>query len=109
MSKLSLEDTWIKAAVEHVVVKIKYYSGKTKHELTEREVEPDFIGILHDGKNSGYWTTFDYLRGEGPRCFQQNTILEYEATDRTFTPSDKGRWGELKKKYDAKGLNNKDF
>lgn len=70
IANLSLEDTWIKAAVEHVVVKIKYYSGKTKHELTEREVEPDLIGTSRDGKNSGYWATFCHLRGEGSRCFK---------------------------------------
>lgn len=109
MPELSLEDTWIKASVEHVVVKIKYYSGKTKHELTEREVEPDFIGISRDGRNSGYWATFCHLRNEGPRCFKPETIFDYKATERTFVPSPHGRWEEMLGEYNARDLGSKSF
>lgn len=93
--------------MEHVVLKIKYYSGRTKHELTEREVEPDFVGYSRNGANNGYWTTYCHLRNEGPRCFKQDSILEYAATAKSFEPSTLGRWKELIPQYEKLGLKDK--
>lgn len=41
---LSLEDAWVKAAVEHLTLEITYHSVRTKGEITVREVEPDYYG-----------------------------------------------------------------
>ena len=51
--KLSLRDTWVKAAIEHRTLNIRYYSGAIKNEITEREVEPDFILISENWQDFG--------------------------------------------------------
>lgn len=107
---ISLEESWIKAAVEHKILKIKYFSSKTKKEITEREVEPDFVGASKNNlKQSGLWATFCHLRKEGPRLFKRETVLEWEPTEKIFEPSPKGRWKELLRKYDELQLKEKNF
>lgn len=106
---LNVIDTWIKAAVENVVIEIHYVSRRTKNELSIREVEPDFVGPSRNGTNIGCWTTFDHLRNEGPRCFMPDSIIKYKATDKTFEPSPKGRWKELIPEYEKRGLKDKSF
>ncbi|MFA9437866.1 MAG: hypothetical protein ACEROO_12270 [Candidatus Bathyarchaeota archaeon] len=41
---LSIRDAWVKAVVEHRTLKIRYYSGTIKDEVTVREVEPRALG-----------------------------------------------------------------
>ena len=102
MNRLSVEDAWIKAAIEHVTLRIVYYSGKTKRQLTTREVEPDFIGLSKDGKNNGCWG-FCRLR-KGNRVFEPQHIQSWEHVGTPFTPNSEGRWRELLSKYNAKKL-----
>ena len=106
---LKLNEAWIKAAVEHRILEIVYYSGETKKEVTKREVEPDFMGISRDGKSIGLWATYCHLRHEGPRCFKQETVMRWNATDKTFQPSARGRWKELVPEYERLGLSSKQF
>ena len=106
---LSLQETWIKAAVEHKIINIDYFSARTKMEDTNRDIEPDFIGTSRDRKNNGFWATFCHLRHEGPRCFQPNTVRRFTATSKTFTPSSNGRWQELVPLYNERGLKEKEF
>jgi hypothetical protein len=106
---LSLEDAWIKAAVEHNIINIDYFSARTKRENTNRDIEPDFVGTSRNGRNNGFWATFCHLRHQGPRCFQPNTVRRFNVTSKTFTPSIHGRWQELVPLYNARGLKNKSF
>ena len=106
---LSLEDAWIKAAVEHRIINIDYFSARTKREHTNRDVEPDFVGTSKDGKNNGLWATFCHLRNQGPRCFLPNTVRRFSVTSNTFNPSPNGRWRELIPIYNTKGLKEKEF
>ncbi len=106
---LSLEETWIKAAVEHRIINIDYFSARTKREHTNRDVEPDFVGFSKDGKNKGLWATFCHLRNQGPRCFLPNTIKRFKVANRKFIPSSQGRWQELIPLYNNKGLKEKEF
>ena len=106
---LSKREAWIKAAVEHVILEIKYFSGKTRGEFTIRQVEPDFVGWGRDGRNNGYWATFCHLRYEGPRCFTPETIIQYKTTGQSFEPSSLGRWRELVSEYERLGLVSKSF
>ena len=99
---LSLIDAWIKAAVEHKTLKIKYVSVRTKGEMTIREVEPDYYGWSANGKNFGLWGICR-LRGD-IRCFQPDSVLSWEYVGNTFEPNPKGRWTELMPVYKQKGL-----
>jgi len=106
---LNIIDTWIKATVEHRIINIDYYSWRTKHEYTNRDIEPDFVGLSRDGKNQGLWATFCHLRHEGPRCFKADSIRRYSVSDRTFIPSALGRWNELIPLYEQSDLKNRPF
>ena len=106
---LSLEEAWIKAAVEHKIINIDYFSARTKREDTNRDVEPDFVGTSKDGRNKGLWATFCHLRHQGPRCFLPNTVRRFSVTSKMFTPSSLGRWQELISLYNARGLKEKEF
>ena len=106
---LSLKEAWIKAAVEHIVLTIEYFSARTKRELTRRAVEPDYVGVSRDGKNRGFFTTHCHLRRTGPRCFKADSIGKWAATEKTFKPSPHGRWRELVPIYNELNLKNKSF
>ena len=102
MSKLDLIDAWIKAAVEHVTLKISYYSARTKGQASVREVEPDFFGTSRDGKNTGCWG-FCRLRRQN-RVFMIDSILGWEFVGNSFQPNPRGRWKELLPIYNSKKL-----
>lgn len=106
---LSLIDTWIKAAVENRIINIDYFSQRTKQEVIQCDIEPDFFGVSKYRRNNGLWATFCHLRGQGPRCFQADSIQRFSVTSKTFTPSPLGRWKELIPLYEQKGLKEKSF
>lgn len=99
---LSLRDSWVKAAVEHRTMKIRYYSGAIKHEVTEREVEPDFIVTSNGWEGFGCWG-FCRLRNQ-VRVFNSQGILDWEITGKYFTPNPSGRWSELIDYYEKNSL-----
>jgi hypothetical protein len=99
---ISLEDAWIKSAVEHRTIEIKYFSGRTKAEMTVREVEPDYFGWSRDGKNFGCWGICR-LRG-GDRCFKPDSVYEWRYVGDSFEPNPYGRWQELLPIYKQRGL-----
>lgn len=99
---LSLLDTWVKGAVEHQIIKISYYSGPIKNEVTEREVEPDFILTNEEWKEYGCWG-FCRLRNQ-IRVFNVKGILKWNLTENKFKPNPEGRWTELGEYYNSKNL-----
>ena len=99
---LSLEDAWIKAAVEHKTLEINYFSGKTKGELTVREVEPDFYGWSTNNRNFGCWG-FCRLRNE-TRCFVPDNVQSWRYLGNEFHPNPIGRWQELLSIYEQREL-----
>ncbi|TFH15972.1 WYL domain-containing protein [Candidatus Bathyarchaeota archaeon] len=90
---LSLLDAWVKAAIEHCTLKIIYNSGPIKNEITEREVEPDYIFIGDNWEDFGCWG-FCRLRNQ-IRVFNVQGILSWEITENQFKPNPKGRWRDL--------------
>ena len=101
-NSLSLIDTWVKAAVEHITVKIRYYSGPLKNEITDREIEPDFIIVNDHWRDFGCWG-FCRLRSQ-LRVFNIEGILDWEITDNKFQPNPYGRWIELLDYYQRNDL-----
>ena len=92
-TSLSLLETWIKAAIEHNTVKIRYYSGPIKNEITDREIEPDYIITNEKWRDFGCWG-FCRLRNQ-PRVFNVEGILDWKITENKFNPNQNGRWIEL--------------
>ena len=90
---LSLRDAWVKAAVEHRTLKIMYYSGPIKDEVTVREVEPDYIATSDDWRGFGCW---GYCRSRDHiRVFNVEGVNQWVFTGNVFTPNPNGRWREL--------------
>ena len=98
---LSLEEAWIKAAIEHVTLEITYYN-KTKNEVTVREVEPDYFGWSRNGRNFGCWGICR-LRGDN-RCFSPDEVRSWKYIGNEFTANIAGRWQELLPLYNQRGL-----
>jgi predicted DNA-binding transcriptional regulator YafY len=94
---VTLRDAWVVAAVEHRTMKIRYYSGAIKDEITDREVEPDFIVTTDHWKDFGCWV-FCRLRNQ-IRVFNVQGILDWELTQNEFNHNPMGRWRELVPNY----------
>jgi len=103
MSTLTLRDAWVKAAVEHLTLKIRYHSARTKGQTTTREVEPDYYGYDVDGKNFGCWG-FCRLR-RANRVFVPDSVRGWEFIGNSYSPNPIGRWRELQHYYKEKKLN----
>jgi len=99
---LSLVDAWIKAAIEHKTLRIRYYSARTKSEVTVREVEPDYYGWGKNRRNFGLWG-FCRLRKQ-VRCFKEDSIHGWEYVGNDFKPSPYARFKELESIYKTKRL-----
>ena len=99
---LSIRDAWVKAAVEHRTLKIRYYSGAVKDEYSDREVEPDFIVTSDAWEGFGCWG-FCRLRKQ-VRVFNVGGILGWSLTRDKFTPNPGGRWRELLPYYQREYL-----
>ena len=105
---MEIKEAWIKASVEHQILRIMYHS-KTKNEITERDVEPDFYGWDVDRVNFGCWAAFDHLRNDDhPRCFTEDRIISWRVGNNIFDPStgSRLRWQELIQEYRRLNLEN---
>ncbi len=102
---LNLPDTWVKAAVEHVVVQLLYRTPEG--EIISREVEPDAIAFDGDDVTSlaGYAHTDRALL----QCFRPEQILDLAPTGRRFRPPSGGRWEELRLLYRSRELAGRDW
>jgi len=89
----ALRDAWVKAAVEHRTFKIRYYGGPINNEMTEREVEPDFVVTSDEWRGFGCWG-FCRLRNH-LRVFNVGGITNWFLTENEFNPNPNGRWKEL--------------
>jgi len=102
---LTLEDAWIKAAIEHKTLEITYISEK--RETTIREVEPDYFGGSTNGRNFG---CFGICRLRGDiRCFKPENVVSWRYIGNVFSPNPLGRWQEHLAIYNQKGLANQNF
>ena len=114
MNHRTMRRLWIKAAIEHRVVRVEYRRGGSKSVITVHEVEPDFVGrskgpfIFHIGPN-GLWAAFDRLTGEGPRCFDPSHIISLELTDSRFEPRPDSRWMEHLEEFHRLDLRDETF
>jgi hypothetical protein len=79
------------------------YSGRTKQELTCREVELDFVGWSANGRNVGLWGICR-LRNRNVRCFKPDSVVSWRYIGNSFEPNPHGRWEELIPVYKQKGL-----
>lgn len=109
MDHHTMRRLWIKAAVEHRVVRLEYHDPTTGGDVTTRDVDPDFIGSW---LGLGYifpwyfrfWGASDDSKGGGLCCFKPRTVISLRITGRTFEPRPDGLWMVHLEEYHRSGL-----
>ncbi|NOQ53697.1 MAG: hypothetical protein GQ558_03725 [Thermoplasmata archaeon] len=109
MDHRTMRRLWIKAAVEHRVVRLEYRGSSSDDGVVTRFVDPDFIGgwggLSHLFPWSfRFWGSYDHEDGVGACCFQPADVVSLDITDRTFEPRSDGRWMEHLEEYQRLGL-----
>lgn len=103
---LTLEEMWVKAAVEHRIVHVSYKNPETRLVYNKRDIRPELITADEKGKAT-LWGLLNHnpyigLKAFAPQFFEYATL-----TEETFQPSPGSRWEELVPIYEEMGLRQK--
>ncbi|MHB8605090.1 MAG: hypothetical protein ACYDCK_07500 [Thermoplasmatota archaeon] len=101
---LTLEDTWIKAAVEHRLVTVTYENPETRLVYTKRDIRPDYIGPDRSG-SPALWGVLNHNPMVGVKSFQPQYFKAFKIQPQKFQPEPNGRWNALVAAYNDKKLN----
>jgi hypothetical protein len=106
---LEVRRLWIKAAIEHRVVRLEYRDEGLNGDVTVREVEPDHVRDLGPlsrlvPRTYRLWGVPSGDREGGPCCFRPADVVHLELMDETFEPRPDGRWMEHLREYHDAGL-----
>lgn len=109
MDHRTMRRLWIKAAVEHRVVRLEYRGSSSKDSVMTRFVDPDFIGSRGGIAylfpwSFRFWGSSNHEDGVGAGCFRSADVVSLDITDRTFDPRPEGRWMEHLEEYQKLGL-----
>jgi hypothetical protein len=109
MDHRTIRRLWIKAAVEHRVVRLEYRGSSSKDGVMTRYVDPDFIGswggLSHLFPWSfRFWGVSDDSNGGDLCCFKPRTVISLRIIRRSFEPRSDGRWMEHLEEYQRLGL-----
>jgi hypothetical protein len=100
---LTLEDAWIKAAVEHRLVTITYKNPETALVYTKRDVRPDWVGPDRSGQTA-LWGLLNHNPFVGMKSFTPQNFQFFQVTNQKFQPTNEGRWKDLVQLYQQRGL-----
>jgi hypothetical protein len=100
---LSLEELWIKAAVEHRLVTVSYVNPETRLVYNKRDIRPDWIGPDKNG-TLALWGLLNHNPFVGMKSFSPQFFQYVKLTNDTFQPLPNGRWKELQQTYAEKQL-----
>jgi hypothetical protein len=100
---------WIKAAIEHRVVRLEYHDPGLNGDVTVREVRPDHVGGLGPlshilPSTNRFWAASGPDDAGEPCCFKADDVVGLEITDTDFEPRPDGRWMEHVEEYHRLGL-----
>jgi len=104
---LSLEEMWVKAAVEHRLVYVSYKNPETRLVYNKREIRPDLITADEKG-NPTLWGLLNHNIGVGLKGFNPDFFTEARLTDTRFTPVAGANWEKLVPIYEEHDLSNKE-
>jgi len=105
---MTLEDAWIKAAVEHRLVTISYKNPDTALVYTKRDVRPDWVGPDNRG-STALWGMLNHNPFVGHKSFAPQNFQFFQVTNQKFQPAPDGRWKELTTLYQERGLDKMTF
>lgn len=103
---LTLEELWVKAAVEHRLVHISYKNPETKLVYNKRDIRPEIVTADANGTTT-LWGLLNHNPFVGTKAFQPKFFEVAKLTNETFKPAPGSRWQELKPIYDELGLASK--
>ncbi len=109
MDHRTIRRLWIKAAVEHRVVRLEHRDPGSEGGVMTRDVDPDFIGGWGGISNLfpwsfRFWCVSDDGKGGDLCCFNPRTVISLRITERTYEPRPHGRWMEHLAEYHRSGL-----
>ncbi|HLE97849.1 MAG TPA: hypothetical protein VI997_10800 [Candidatus Thermoplasmatota archaeon] len=103
MTGLSIEDAWIKAAVEHRLVTVTYLNPETRLVYTKRDVRPEFIGPDRTG-SAALWGIFNHVPQVGMKSFLPQNFQFFQVTESRFSADPNGKWRDLVPQYEERRL-----
>lgn len=104
---LTLEELWVKAAVEHRIVHVSYKNPETKLVYNKRDIRPDLVTADKDG-NATLWGLLNHNPFVGLKAFSPKYFEQAKLTSESFKPAPNSRWQELVAIYQEMGLDKKE-
>jgi len=104
---LSIEELWVKAAVEHRCVYISYKNPETRLVYNNRNIRPELVTQDETG-NVTLWGYLDHNPFVGLKAFSPKYFTGAKLTRDAFKPQPNSRWQELMPIYQQMGLEQKD-
>ena len=103
---LTLEEMWVKAAVEHRLVHVSYKNPETRLVYNKRDVRPDLVTADEAGQTT-LWGLLNHNPFVGLKAFSPKYFESVKITNETFKPAPGSRWQELVPIYKEMGLDQK--
>ena len=104
---LTLEELWVKAAVEHRIVHVSYKNPETKLVYNKRDIRPDLVTADSNG-NATLWGLLNHNPFVGLKAFSPKFFEQARLTNEQFKPAPNSRWQELVPIYQELGLDKKE-
>ena len=103
---LTLEEIWVKAAVEHRIIHVSYKNPETRLVYNKRDIRPDLVTADQEGKTT-LWGLLNHNPFVGLKAFSPQYFEQAKLTNETFKPAPGSRWQELVPIYKEMGLDQK--
>ena len=103
---LTLEELWVKAAVEHRCVYISYKNPETKLVYNNRNIRPELVTADNGGATT-LWGLLDHNPFVGLKSFSPKYFQSVKLTNDQFKPTPNSRWQELVPIYKEMQLDQK--
>lgn len=100
---LTLEQMWVKAAVEHRLLHIHYKNPETRLVYNKRDIRPELITSDESGKPT-LWGLLNHNPAVGLKGFNPGHFTSVALTNEKFKPRHDSRWQELVPIYQELGL-----
>lgn len=104
---LTLEELWVKAAVEHRLVHVSYKNPETRLVYNKRDIRPDLVTADESG-NTTLWGLLNHNPFVGLKAFSPKFFEAFQLTNEKFQPGPESRWEQLVPIYEELGLKDKE-
>lgn len=103
---ISLENTWIKAAVEKRIIIVDYFDREEKQVMTNIEIEPYYFCVCDKDIKKGL---FGIKKNGKSLIIDPDSITNLQVKEEKFTPKHHSKEYEIEKIYKKKDLKYKRY